>query len=132
MGVEENVGICWEEGLYVGEKRKNMPVAERRVINEAKAVGDISRGVAGEKRLLEAAVGSGGLRCYHANQVANGGDDVRREGAQDMAVTKITVGRIARDGELGFSIVEPAYRVLLPEGRQHEAVGGGGWCAVGL
>jgi hypothetical protein len=96
------------------------------VINEAKAVGDISRSVAGEKRLLEAAVGSGGLRHHYANKVANGGDDVRLEGAQDMTITQITVGRIARNCELRFSIVEPAYRVLLPEGRQHEAVGGGG------
>ncbi len=109
-----------------------MPIAERRVINEAKAVGDIRRSVAGEKRLLEAAVGSGGLRRHHANQVANGGDDVGREGTQDIAVTQITVGRIARDCELLFSIVELAYRVLLPEGRQHEAVGGGGWCTVCL
>ncbi len=68
-------------------RRENMPVAERRVINEAKAVGDVSRSVAGEKRLLEAAVGSGGLRRHHPNQVANSGDYIRREGAQNMAVT---------------------------------------------
>jgi hypothetical protein len=64
-----------------------MPIAERRVINETKALGDICLSVAGEKRLLEAAVGSDSLRRHHANQVANGGDDVRRESAQDMAVT---------------------------------------------
>ena len=63
-----------------------MPIAERWVINEAKALGDISLSVAGEKGLLEAAVGSGSLRRHHANQVANGGDDVRRESAQDMAL----------------------------------------------
>ena len=57
------------------------------MINETKALGDICLNVAGEKRLLEAAVGSESLRRHHANQVANGGDDVRRESAQDMAVT---------------------------------------------
>jgi hypothetical protein len=57
-----------------------------------KALGHISLSVAGEKGLLEAAVGSGSLRRHHANQVANqvanSGDDVRREGAQDMAVAQ--------------------------------------------
>ena len=64
-----------------------MPIAERGVVNETKALGDIGLSVAGEKRLLEAAVGSGSLRRHDANQVADGGDDVRRESAQDMAVT---------------------------------------------
>jgi hypothetical protein len=73
--------------LHIGEECEDVPVSERRVINEAEAVGDISRSVAGEQRLLEAGVGSEGLRRHHANQVANGGDDVRREGAQNMAVT---------------------------------------------
>ncbi len=102
------------------------------MINEAEAVGNISGSIAVEQRLLEVAVGSGGLRRHHANQVANGGDDVRREGTQNMAVTQITVGRITGDCEFCFSIVEPAYRVLFLEGRQHEAVRGGGRCAVGL
>ncbi len=57
------------------------------MINETKALGDICLSVAGEKRLLEGAVGSESLRRHHANQVTHGGDDVRRESAQDMAVT---------------------------------------------
>jgi len=64
-----------------------MPIAERKMVNETKALGDIRLSVAGEKGLLEAAVGSDGLRRHHANQVSNSGDDVRRESAQDMAVT---------------------------------------------
>jgi hypothetical protein len=97
-------------------------VSERRVVDEAEAVDNISGSKAGEQRLLEAAVGSRGLRRHHANQVANGGDDIRREGTQNMAVTQITVGRITGNCKFRFSIVEPAYRVLFPEGRQHEAV----------
>jgi hypothetical protein len=80
-----------------------MPIAERWVINEAKALGDISLSVAREKGLFEAAVGSGSLRHHHANQVANSGNDVRREDTQDMAVAQVTISRIARNRELGFS-----------------------------
>ncbi len=109
-----------------------MPIAERWVINEAKALGDISLSVAGEEGLFEADVGSRSLRRHHANQVANSGDDVRRESAQDMAVAYVTVGRKVRNRELCFSIMKPANRVLFPERRQHEAVGGGGWGAVGV
>jgi hypothetical protein len=109
-----------------------VPVPERRVVNEAKAVGNISGSIAGEQRLLEAAIHSRVLRRHNANQVANGGDDIRREGTQNMAVTQITVGRITGDYEFCLSIVEPAYRVLFPEGRQHKAVRGGGRCVAGL
>jgi hypothetical protein len=63
-----------------------MSIAERWVINEAEALGDISLSVAGEEGLLEADVGSRSVRRHHANQVADSGDDVRRESAQDMAV----------------------------------------------
>ena len=59
-----------------------MPVSERRVINETKALGDIFLSVAGEERLLEAAIGSRSLRCHYANQVSNCGDDISREGSR--------------------------------------------------
>ncbi len=49
-----------------------------------------------------------------------------------MAVTQITVSRIPGDCKFRFSIVKPAHRVLLPEGRQHEPVRGGGRCRVDL
>jgi hypothetical protein len=79
VGVEEDVSVCWQEGLHIGEECEDVPVSERRVVNEAEAVGNISGSIAGEQRLLEAAIGSGGLRCHYANQDANGGDDIRRE-----------------------------------------------------
>ena len=107
-----------------------MSIAERWVINEAEALGDICLSVAREEGLLEAAVGSDGLRRHYANQVSNGGNDVRREGAQDMAVAYVTVGGEVGNCKFRFRIVKPANRVLLPERRQHKAVGGGGWSAV--
>jgi hypothetical protein len=119
-------------GLHIGEECEDVPVPERRVVNKAKAVGDISRSIAGEQRLLEAAISSRGLRRHNANQVANCGDDIRREGTQNMAVTQITVGRITGDYEFCFSIVEPAYRVLLPEGGKDETMRGGGRRVAGL
>ncbi len=118
-------GRMWQKGGGF-----SMPIAERRMIDETETLGDICLSVAGEKRLLEAAVGSDSLRRHHANQVTNNGDDVRREGAQDMAVADITVGREVGNGEFRFRIVKPANRILLPERRQHEVVGGGGWSAV--
>ncbi len=107
-----------------------MSIAERWVINEAEALGDIGLSIAREEGLLEAAVGSDGLWRHHANQVSNGGDDVRRESAQDMAVAYVTVGGKIGNCKFCFCIVKPANRVLLPERRQHEAVGGGGRSAV--
>ncbi len=85
------------------------------MIDEAEALGDISLSVAGEKRLLEAAVGSDGLRRHHANQVSNTGDDVRRESAQDVAVAYKTVGGKVGNCKFRFCIVKPANRVLLPK-----------------
>jgi hypothetical protein len=130
MSVEEGVGVRRKQGLHVGEQREHMPIAERRVIYEPETLSNISLSVAVEKRLLEAAVGSDGPRRHHANQVANSGDDVRRESAQDVAVADIAVGREVGNVEFRFRIVKPANRVLLPERRQHKAVGGGGWSAV--
>jgi hypothetical protein len=109
-----------------------MPVSERRVVYEAKAVGDSSGRIAGEERLLEAAIGSRSLRCHNANQVSNCGDDIRREGTQNMTVTQITVRRKTGNDKLCLSIVKPAYRVFFPEGRQNEAVRGGGRRMAGL
>jgi hypothetical protein len=92
-----------------------MPIAERRMIDETETLGDICLSVAGEKRLLEAAVGSDGLRRHHVNQVTNSGDDVRREGAQDMAVADITdqTSRLSRP-----SILLGADRPLGQGGRE--------------
>jgi hypothetical protein len=77
-----------------------MPVSERRMVDKAEAVGDSSRSVAGEQRLLEAGIGSRGLRRHNANQVTNSGDDIRREGTQNMTVTQIAVRRKTGDHEL--------------------------------
>jgi hypothetical protein len=109
-----------------------MPVSERRMVDKAEAVGDCSRSVAGKQRLLEAGIGSRGLRRHNANQITNGGDDIRREGPQYMTVTQIAVLRKTGDHKLCLSIVEPAYRVLLPEGGKNKAMRGGGRRVAGL
>jgi hypothetical protein len=109
-----------------------MAVSEGRVVYEAEAVGDSSRRVAGEQRLLEAGISSRSLRCHNANQVTNYGADIRREGAQNMSVAQITVRRKTGDNKLCLSIVKPAYRVLFPEGGQNEVVRGAGRRVTGL
>jgi hypothetical protein len=109
-----------------------MPVSERRMVNKAEAVGNSSGSVAGEQRLLEAGMGSRGLRRHNANQITDGGDDIRRKSTQNVTVTQIAVRRKTRNYEFCLSIVEPAYRVLLPEGGKNKTKRGGGRRVAGL
>ncbi len=96
------------------------------------AVGDSSRSVAGEQRLLETGISSRGLWRHNANQVTNRSNDIRRESPQNVTVTQRAVCRKTGDYEFCLSTVELAYRVLLPEGRQYEAVRGAGRRVAGL
>jgi hypothetical protein len=109
-----------------------MTVSERRMVNKPEAVGDSSGCVAGEQRLLEAGVGSRGLWRHNANQITNGGDDIRCEGSQNMTVAQVAVRRKTGDYEFCLCIVKPSYGVLFPEGGEEKAVRRGGRRVVGL
>ncbi len=82
--------------------------------------------------MLEAGIRSESLRRYNANQVTNGGDDVRWEGTQNMTIAQITVRRKSGDHEFGFCIMKPSYGVLFPEGGEDKAVRRGGRRVAGL
>ncbi len=67
------------------------------MVDESEAVSNSGGSVAGEQNLLEIGISSGCLRHHRADKIANGGDDVRGKGVQNMAITQITVGSKARD-----------------------------------
>jgi hypothetical protein len=91
------------------------------VVNEAEAVGDGGGGVAGKQRLFQVSVGTRGLRRSCADHIADYSDNIRLERSQNVAVTEVAVKGNAGDDKFGFSIVEPADGVLLPEGGKDQA-----------
>jgi hypothetical protein len=102
------------------------------MVNELEAVSNISGSVAGEQSLLEAGISSGSLRRHYADQIANGGDDVRRKRTQNMTIAQITFRRKTGDDKFCFCIVEPSNGVLFPKGSEDKAVRRGGRRVAGV
>ncbi len=86
------------------------------MVNEAEAVGDGGGGVAGKQRLFQVGVGARSLLCYCAGQIADCSDNIWLERSQNVAVTEVALKGNAGYNKFGFSIVEPADGVPLPEG----------------